>query len=264
MSPLNTAKKYTPRPAKHLVSRLRRLFIYHHYDSSQYWKKRAGDPGQAAVLWGNQEYNDLYRKDQQVILEKYITGLRPQERVLDIGCGIGIVSDMLTRINPEIQVDAVDFPEMIKVAASQNAKKQINYIACEAENYHSETLYSIILSSGCYSAIRDIEKLEKSLSSASSMLAKNGLVIMIDPFHRWNYLARAKYGSRDVEQYLAGKGLVMEEKSGILFWPFREWLANSDYVGESLKKRYLLGERLLSLLGRHFWADYKLLVFRKV
>lgn len=263
MSYVTVAKKYTPKPVKRLVARLRKLFVYHNYDSSQYWKKRAADPDQAAVLWTNQEYNSLYRQDQQAILEPYFKQLSPQARVLDIGCGIGVVATMITHINPDLHVDAVDFPEMIQVASAKNAGAQINYIACEAEKYYSEQPYSIILSSGCYSAIRDINKLEQSLQYASQMLAKDGLLIMIDPFHRWNYLARAKYGSQDVKNYLTKQGLLLEKKSGVLFWPFREWLANSDYSGELLKKRYLLGEKLLSVFGKHFWADYKVLVFRK-
>lgn len=263
MSYLTIAKRYTPKPVKQLVARFRKLFIYHNYDSSQYWKKRAADPDQAAVLWTNQEYNNLYRQDQQTILEPYLKNLSSQDKVLDIGCGIGVVASMITCLNPTIKVDAVDFPEMINVAKTKNAGAKINYIACEAENYYSMQPYSLILSSGCYSAIRDIDKLEQALEYASQMLTKNGLLIMIDPFHRWNYLARAKYGSKDVINYFSSKGLVLEKKSGILFWPFREWLANSDYTGATLRKRYLLGERLLSLLGKHFWADYKILVFRK-
>lgn len=264
MSYVTVAKKYTPESVKRLVARFRKLFIYHNYDSSQYWKRRAADPDQAAVLWTNQEYNSLYRQDQQAILEPYFKQLSPQETVLDIGCGIGVVASMITHINPTLKVDAVDFPEMIDVAKTKNVGIQINYIACEAENYYSKQPYSIILSSGCYSAIRDISKLEQSLHYASEMLAKNGLLIMIDPFHRWTYLARAKYGSQDVINYFSSKGLVLEKKSGILFWPFREWLANSDYTGERLRKRYLLGEKLLAFLGKHFWADYKILVFRKL
>ncbi|TXH67149.1 MAG: class I SAM-dependent methyltransferase [Thiothrix sp.] len=264
MSYITVAKKYTPKAVKQLVARFRKLFVYYDYDSSQYWKKRASDPDQAAVLWTNQAYNSLYRQDQQTTLEPYFKQLAPQATVLDIGCGIGVVARMITQINPNLKVDAVDFPEMIAVAKTKNAETQINYIACEAENYYREQQpYAVILSSGCYSAIRDIKKLEQALQYASQMLAKDGLLIMIDPFHRWNYLARAKYGSQDVINYFASRGLVLEKKSGILFWPFREWLANSKHTGETLRKRYLLGEKLLAVLGKHFWADYKILVFRK-
>lgn len=238
--------------------------MYNHYNSSDYWKKRASEPSQAAVLWKNQEYNALYRKDQNEILRRYMQSLPDNSCLLDIGCGIGVVSSMITRLNPSLQIDAVDFQEMITIAASENAQPQINYIACEAENYlTAEGKYALILSSGCYSAIRDISLLEQSLAHAATMLKPDGLIVMIDPFHRWNYLARAKYNSHDVEQYLAAKNLVLEKRSGLLFWPFREWLANSAYTGEPLQRRYEWGERLLALLGRHFWADYKILVFRK-
>ena len=85
---------------------------------------------------------------------------------------------------------------------------------------------------------------------------------MIDPFHRWNFLARAKYASRDVIRFVKKHELILEEKSGVLFWPVRELLADSSLSKESLTKGFHLGEAFLRILGRHFWADYKILVFK--
>ncbi|MCB5187694.1 class I SAM-dependent methyltransferase [Methylobacillus caricis] len=244
--------------------RIKKLFIYTNYDSSQYWKKRASDPGQAAVLWKNIEYNHLYRIEQEKILAPYVMALPAGATVLDIGCGIGIVAELILKLNPNVLVDAVDFPEMISVAKSRYQHTGVTYISSSAEEYRSRgKQYDLIISSACYSAIRDISKLEIALENACSMVKEGRKIIMIDPFHRWSYLARAKYGSQNVITFMSKQGLTIEFISGVLFWPFRDWLANSNMEGATLKRQFEKGEKLLKLLGRHFWADYKILVFRK-
>ena len=86
---------------------------------------------------------------------------------------------------------------------------------------------------------------------------------MIDPFHRWNYLARAKYNTRNVVAFMEARGFTLEKKSGIIFWPYREFLASTKLSGEGLRQKYEQGEKILRMLGEHFWADYKVLLFKK-
>jgi len=261
---ITTFLKALIRPAKILLSKLIRLFQYHNYDSTNYWKQRASCAGELAVMWQNQKYNDLYRRLQSKIISKYVLCMISGQRVLDIGAGIGIVSKMICDINPNLQVDAVDFEEMMQIARSNLEYSNVNFISSAAEDFlQSNYKYNLILSSGCYSAIRNIKSLEKSLDNAVQMLDENGIILMIDPLHRWNYLARAKYNSQDVINYLSMKGLKISKKSGVLFWPFREWLAQSKMSDESLEKNFFLGEHLLRILGKHYWADYKILVFSK-
>lgn len=256
--------RYFPRWLKSIVSRSIRLFVYRNYDSSEYWRKRAAEPDQAAVLWKNQDYNRCYREDQRRIVSEYILPLPSGSKVLDIGCGIGVVAKMMLEINPGLEVDAVDFEEMVAVAKRVNADERIQYIASAAEDYHpGEKIYDLVVSSGCYSAIRKIGSLELALDNAANMVVDGGGILMIDPFHRWSYLARAKYGSGDVVRRMKANGFHLVKKSGVLFWPYRELLANSHLRGEELRAKYQTGERLLSVFGRHFWADYKILVFKK-
>jgi ubiquinone/menaquinone biosynthesis C-methylase UbiE len=247
-----------------IIATVKRCLFYSRYDSSEYWKLRASCADQAAVLWRNDAYNRLYRIDQEKIIRGQIENSCPPHAILDIGCGIGVVAKMISRINPTAHIDAVDFEEMIRVAMEHNPDPRIAYIAASAESFNNgDGRYDMIISSGCYSAIRDITALEKALNNASVMIKTNGKILMIDPFHRWNYLARAKYGTNDVIKFMNKRGLTLMRKSGILFWPFRVMLANSVNRGLLLKKRYRLGERLLRILGQHFWADYKILVFIK-
>ncbi len=241
-----------------------KFFVYRNYDSSEYWKSRAREPGQAAVLWQNNTYNELYRNDQYHLLDNIIEDKLNNLKILDIGCGIGVVAKMLVRICPEASIDAVDFKEMILVAKKVNNHPRIHYIDSSAENYFSASnRYDYIVSSGCYSAIRDISKLKKSILLGADMLKSNGKFIMIDPFHKSNYLARAKFSTKDVENLLKPLGFKLVVKSGILFWPMREHLSDANLNVEKVVQRYRVGEKLLSLLGKHFWADYKILVFIK-
>jgi 2-polyprenyl-3-methyl-5-hydroxy-6-metoxy-1,4-benzoquinol methylase len=185
-------------------------------------------------------------------------------RVLDIGCGIGIVARMLADLCPFATIDAVDFDEMVSIARTENPHQRIVYVASAAEDYlASNKDYDLILSSGCFSAIRTLRKLEQSMANAAAMLGRGGIIVMIDPFHRWNFLARAKISSGEVVQLMQAKGLRLVHRSGVLFWPYRELLANSQISGSELHRKFRTGERLLAILGRHSWADYKILVFKR-
>jgi 2-polyprenyl-3-methyl-5-hydroxy-6-metoxy-1,4-benzoquinol methylase len=263
-------KRITPRPIIEIYRYcrvvFRDLFVYTTYDSTEYWKRRAVNcQGQQRVLWENEEYNCLIRKVQKTIIERFIKEQESKElRVLDIGCGIGIVSRMIVDSGPNIFVDAVDFPEMIQSAANENPHVRIRYIESSAENYLDlAKQYNLILSSTCYSSIRDVQKMKIAVLNAVQMLDRDGTLLMIDPFHSWSYLARVKFSSKEMTNFMADHGFQIQFKSGMLFWPFRKFLANPKYSGKRLERRFKQGELLLSLFGKHFWADYKVLAFKK-
>lgn len=261
----NLIRKLIPKRIKRLLSIFNKLLNYSDYDSNAYWRGRAKDAGQAAVLWKNQEYNNLYRVDQKKIIREYVEKLDCNTKVLDIGCGVGVVANMITELNDKTIIDAVDFEEMIQVAKLKYNSARINYISNSAEDFYQDRYkYDLIISSGCFSAIRDINDLEKALKNSAGMISDDGIILMIDPFHRWNYLARAKYNTKDVELKMSEEGLRLIQKGGILFWPYRDALANSNICGPDLVRRYRRGEKLLRLMGQHFWADYKILVFKKI
>lgn len=249
-------------------------FVYRHFhglsgsseiDARSYWKYRVNGTGQSRVLWQNEQYNALLRGRQREVLRQFVAGLPENSVVLDIGCGIGVVSKMLTQIHDTVIIHAVDFAEMVSVARQENPAPRIRYIDSAAEDYlPPNQRYNAILSSACYSSFRDIAKLERSLGNAAQLLASRGLLIMIDPFHRWNYLARARYTSGQVTRYLTRRGLRRIHKGGMLFWPYRDRLANGSLWGEKLDEAFAEGERHLARLGQHLWADYKVLVFEKL
>jgi ubiquinone/menaquinone biosynthesis C-methylase UbiE len=249
----------------YILKLITKTLVYSNFDSTSYWKSRAKENGEAAVLWKNQEYNSLYRKIQKKVITHFI----PQElkepfHVLDVGCGIGVISKMVADYHPLIHVDAVDYPEMIKIARNKYKSDSINYVESSAEEYFQpDKKYDLVISSSCFSVIRNIEKLKQAVSNSVRMLKEDGIILMMDPFHRWKYLARVKFSSGDIQKYMKGLGFHIVYKSGALFWPYRVWLADSDYSGIKLEKRFRQGEWFLSKLGRHLWADHKILAFKR-
>lgn len=251
-------------PLKNVLRQLKRLVVYRQYDSSDYWRKRAGEPGQAKVLWKNETYNRCYRRAQQKIIRDFLPEITGRYEVLDIGCGIGVVAKMLAEMDSRIHIDAVDFAEMIAVARGENADDRIHYIASSAETYFDPAKhYDLVISSACFSAIRDLEKLRQAVINCAAILKDDGRMLMIDPFHRWKYLARARFSSGQMISLLDSLGFSLTTKSGVIFWPYREWLANSEYPPEFVERKFRRGERWLAGLGQHLWADYKVLGFRR-
>jgi 2-polyprenyl-3-methyl-5-hydroxy-6-metoxy-1,4-benzoquinol methylase len=251
-----------------LYYNVRSLFIYHNYDSTAYWKKRSVScAGQSRVLWQNEQYNILYRELQKDILAAFIPKIVDEKKIhiLDVGCGIGVVAKMLVNIYPEILVDAIDFPEMTCIAKIENPHERIKYLESSAEDYiNEENQYKLIISSGCYSSIRDIDKMKKSIINGIKMIDPCGTILMIDPFHKWSYLARVRFSSGDMIRFMKTQGFVVVHKGGVLFWPFRVLLCNPNYQESKLPKRFKQGEWLLKKFGQHFWADYKILAFKKI
>src|SRR5437763_524428 len=107
---------------------VRGSFTYNQYDSSLYWRGRAAGVGQSRVLWQNEKYNELVRQVEEEILRKFIVPLPTNATILEIGCGIGVIATMLTKIHATATVHAVDFPEMIDVARADNPSPRIEYI----------------------------------------------------------------------------------------------------------------------------------------
>jgi hypothetical protein len=94
------------------------------------------------------------------------------------------------------------------------------------------------------------------------MIKKSGTLLFIDPFHSLVYLARARYSSNDVKDFLKGKGLFEFHRSGVLFWPYRDSLAVAELTDDKFDKKFHKGEKLLKLFGKHTWSDYKVLAYR--
>ena len=103
------------------------------------------------------------------------------------------------------------------------------------------------------------------IDNCIAMLGEGCHMLMIDPFHTSYFLARAKISAEEVTRHMQDRGLSLLESGGMLFWPLRLMICDSESLNER-RTRILFnaGERLMRKLGRQIWGDYKILLFRKL
>lgn len=258
-------KRTLPLPALFVLAQMRRMVVRTTYTSAGHWRARALRTTGSKVLWGNSTYNGLFRDIQAGFLRPYVERLRAGARVLDVGCGVGDVSQLVLGMHSSLTIDAIDLPEMISAAKQECLSPRIHYIAAQAEEYFdSSKAYDLVISSGCFTAIPEIAKLEAAIRNALRMTVPGGLVIMMEPFHTWRYLARANYGCGQAIRLVSVAGFELVARTGALFWPYQAWLSRSEVPAAVVEKRFARGERVLHRLGTRCWADYQFLVFRKI
>ncbi|WP_158219635.1 bifunctional 2-polyprenyl-6-hydroxyphenol methylase/3-demethylubiquinol 3-O-methyltransferase UbiG [Ideonella sp. A 288] len=250
---------------KGLAARALRLVMPHDgRDNSAYWRGRAAEAGSAAVLWRNATYNGLVREREFAQIAPVLAALPPGATVLDIGCGIGEVARWIIAQRADLRLTGVDFPEMVERARREWPHAvPVEWVGASADEFVRPGGFDLVLSSGCYSAIRDRAKCVRALEAGCAAVKPGGVMLLIDPFHTSKYLARVRMGPAEVIDRVQAQGLHCEHSGGILFWPFREFLSNSRWPERWLPGAFALGERLLPRLGERLWSDYKVLRFRK-
>lgn len=250
---------------KGVVARVLRIVLPHDSrDNSAYWRGRADAEGSAAVLWRNPEFNRLVREREYEQIRPVLASLPAGAAVLDIGCGIGEMTRWLLAQRPDLRLTGVDFPEMVARAAREvPASPNLEWVASSADAFERPAAFDLVLSSACYSAIRDRSRCVAAIAAGSRAVRPGGWLLMIDPFHRAKYLARARIGADEVVTLVQSAGLVLQRSGGILFWPLREMLSNSRASEAFIARWFARGERWLGLLGEERWSDYKVLLFHK-
>jgi len=186
-------------------------------------------------------------------------------RILDIGCGVGRLSSFFSQIGYQ-DITAVDFPEMITRAKEENYSSKIIYIPSSAQDFLSDNKFNLIISSGCFGAIRKRDFFYKTLDNCIKMQNSGDFLLMVDPFHKNNFLARgrARISVKDIIKYMQLMGYSLEEKSGMLCIPIQLLIAHKWKMSESTTKRlFYLGELFLNLFSMYSLADYKILSFKK-
>lgn len=231
-----------------------------------YWRQRASWSGQCAVMW-REPYARLLRERQREILQPFVQALPSEARVLDVGCGIGVVARMLAEMRDDIIIDAVDIEEMVTRAKEYPGSHRINYVVGDiCEFCAGEGVYDLVVSSAAYSAMRDASSVRRALELGFMMAGDRGVVLLMDPFHRWKYLAhppRARMGADEIIPFAEDHGFHLTQRQGFVFWPFRDWLAESDMQQVKRSRYFSIGERLIALFPTDFWADYKVLAFQR-
>lgn len=235
-------------------------------DSSQYWRQRATRPGQKSVMWRNECFNNLFRQEQRrLLLELFKDDIYKPLQILEYGCGIGVFCHLLIDIFPNAHITGIDFPEMINVAQERNSHSRITYIASSAEAYNtSKETYDIIISSGCISAIMNQTVHDIIFQNMQTLIKPTGKILLIDPFHKYKPLARVPVSPKNIINKMQIGDFKLVYYSGLSFWPTRMLIANSCFNDNIVSYIFVTGEKVLSILGRRIWSDYKVLLFNHV
>jgi 2-polyprenyl-6-hydroxyphenyl methylase/3-demethylubiquinone-9 3-methyltransferase len=102
----------------------------------------------------------------------------PQKKILDIGCGGGILTESLAQLNAELT--GIDLSPSVILAAEQHAKKshlEINYQCISTEEFCLENAgkFDVIV---CMELLEHVPEPNSIISACAHMLKTNGLLFL--------------------------------------------------------------------------------------
>jgi len=181
--------------------------------------------------------------DLQTRISELLTSKIPPEskgRLLDIGCGSGVLSVEIALKYPDLQIDAVDYwggswgysKESCENLAKENkVNDKITFLKASASSlpFPNET-FDIIISNMVFHEVADTKDKRDVIKEAIRTLKKEGLFIFQDQFK-----TQAIYGKTDdllsYIQSLGVKDLIFEEAGKASFIP--PLLNNAMFFGST-------------------------------
>ena len=97
-------------------------------------------------------------------------------KILDIGCGGGLLSEPMTRMGAKVTgIDASDKNIQVAKLHSKKNKLKINYLCCSPEKIKVKKKFDVILN---MEIVEHVEDVDFFLKSCSKLLKKNGLMFV--------------------------------------------------------------------------------------
>jgi 2-polyprenyl-6-hydroxyphenyl methylase/3-demethylubiquinone-9 3-methyltransferase len=179
-------------------------------------------------------------------------------KILDIGCGGGLISEPMTRLGAKVKgIDASEKNINIAKMHSRESNLEINYVNASPEKLKDFETYDVILN---LEIVEHIDNVDLYINSCQKLLKKNGLMFTATlnrslisyikaiigaeyvlrwlPIgtHDWNKFLKPE----ELENYLTKEKLITQDISGLKFNPFtKKWKKSSDlsvnYIICSLK-----------------------------
>jgi ubiquinone/menaquinone biosynthesis C-methylase UbiE len=167
---------------------------------------------------------DPENKEKNVILQ--LVSLEGKD-ILEIGCGDGRFSEIL--ITEKINLTAIDKNvDMILKAKKHFAHNlNVNFLVCKGEevnDFFKSRLFDLIFFS--YS-LHEHEDAYLTLKNASSLLKKNGQIIIIEPMHTGDLCQL-------IEPFFSEKNILLKTIEEIIIFPS----AKKDYIVTNIKYHF--------------------------
>ena len=111
-------------------------------------------------------------------LNQYEEGIKNSKNILDIGCGSGMVVNLLAYRNPNIQFDALDFSDSIDYAIEFKNKHNIQNVNFHKVNffeYLAQDKYDSII---CNGVLHHMPEYTKAITQINQLLKENGQLVV--------------------------------------------------------------------------------------
>ena len=179
-------------------------------------------------------------------------------KILDIGCGGGLISEPMSRLGAKVTgIDASEKNINIAKMHSMESGLKINYVNTSPEKLEDFETYDVILN---LEIVEHVDNVDLYIKSCQKLLKKNGLmftatlnrsltsyikaIIGAEYILRWLPIGTHDWNKflkpEELENYLTKEKLITKDISGLKFNPFtKRWKKSSDlsvnYIICSLK-----------------------------
>jgi len=112
-------------------------------------------------------------------LKNILESLPKKPKILELGCGTGILTELLVKLKLSLDITAVDIaPKMLACAKKKPSLKEINFLNCDAENlpkfFFKNKEYDLIISNATFQWFKKpfatIQKLTKLLKPNGNLI----------------------------------------------------------------------------------------------
>ena len=179
-------------------------------------------------------------------------------KILDIGCGGGLISEPMTRLGAKVTgIDASDKNISVAKIHAKKGDLEINYINTSPEKLKNFETFDVILN---LEIVEHVDNVDLYINSCQKLLKKNGLmftatlnrsltsyikaIIGAEYILRWLPIGTHDWNKflkpEELENYLTKEKLITQDICGLKFNPFnKRWKKSSDlsvnYIICSLK-----------------------------
>ncbi len=217
---------------------------------------------------------DDHAEVQKECARKLLTLIKRKHfpRILEIGCGTGVYTHMLSKKYSDSEIVALDISdEMIKIAREKVPKEGIDFISADGEQIEVDGKFDLITSNASF---QWFENLGTALRLFAGSLAEDGLLCfsMYGPetfkeleevfkhhFGRRRWLSSAKFNSREETEERLKKHFkdfdIKEEHFTVDFFSLWDFLRNIKHTGtrgEGLSGDIFLGKYMMRELERTY------------